>query len=385
MDRRTRWRRIVVVAAVVAAAAFVKGVLLRPAPVPVTVFRVARGRVEETVTNSRAGTVKARRRATLSPEVGGRVEELAIREGDRVRAGQVLMRIADADVKAQRELAERSLEVARAQETEACRQAEQARRDVARSEALARDEIVSATLLEQAQTAHDVTSAACETARARVAQARAQLELSGVGVAKSVLRAPFGGVVAKVSTEVGEWITPSPPGLPIPPVVDLFDPDALYVTAPIDEVDVGKVRTGVPVRVTLDAYPGQVTQGRVSRVAPYVADVREQNRTLDIEVELLDRTFARRLLPGTSADVVVVLDARDGVLRVPSYALLEGGKALVLDRGILVERRVEVGVRNWEYAEVKSGLAEGDAVVVTLDRAEVKAGARAVAEGETVR
>src|SRR6185503_4871001 len=94
-------RRAVVVAVILAGAALLRMTLLRKDPVPVTVFKVAPGRVEESVTNSKAGTVKTRRRAALSPEIGGRIEALPVRKGDRVRKGQLLVRLAGADYQAQ--------------------------------------------------------------------------------------------------------------------------------------------------------------------------------------------------------------------------------------------------------------------------------------------
>ena len=87
-----------------------------------------------------------------------------------------------------------------------------------------------------------------------------------------------------------------------------------------------------------------------------------------------------KLLPGTSADVEVVLEAREGALRLPTSALLEGNRVLVASDGRLEERPVEIGLKNWDYAEVKSGLDEGQRVVISLDRVEVKAGARVEVE-----
>lgn len=373
-------RRGVVLLAAVAAVLLLRVTLFRPDPVPVTVVAVAKGAVEETVAGSRAGTVKTRRRATLSPEVGGRVERLAVREGDRVRKGDLLVRIAADDVKAQVILADKSLVVAQAAEVEACRAAEQARRDLARSRSLARDEVLAVGLLEKAETEAGMTAAACEAARARVGQARASLDVARVALEKTVLKAPFDGVVAEMSTEEGEWVTPSPPGLPIPPVVELFDPDDVYVSAPLDEVDLGRVKKDAEVRVTIDAYPGRTFAGRVTRVADYVLDQREQNRTFEVEVALDDAAFARTLLPGASADAVVVLARKADVLRVPSYAILPGGRALVLSKGRLAEAKVETGLKGAEWAEVVSGLSAGDLVVTSLDRPEVKEGARARAE-----
>src|SRR5436190_19836462 len=148
----SRWlTRLVVIAAVVAVIVALRLTVFRPEGVPVTIFRVARGLVEETVTNSKAGTVKSRRRATLAPEVGGRVAELPVGKGDSVVAGQLLLRVADGDYRAQVSLAERVVETARANQRQSCVAADQAQRDLVRSEALAKDELISQTLLEQAR------------------------------------------------------------------------------------------------------------------------------------------------------------------------------------------------------------------------------------------
>jgi len=373
-----RWRRRLIIAAVIVAAiVLIRATLLRKDPVPVTVFRVAPGRVEETVTNSKAGTVKTRRRAALSPELGGRIEDLPVRKGDRVRKGQLLVRLAGADYAAQVRVAQRTIEVSRGSEREACQRADQAERDLTRMVALARESLISQDLKEQAQTTRDAAVAACQAARSRVEQGQASLDFARATRGKTELRAPFDGVVADLRGEVGEWITPSPPGVPIPALVELLDPDAIYVSAPLDEVDVGRVRTGQVVRVTIDAYPGRPIAGHLTRIAPYVIDIQQQSRTFEVEVDLEDAAFARTLLPGSSADVEVILDARDGVLRVPSYALIDGKKALVLRDEKLVGVPVEVGLKNWGFAEVKRGLSAGDLVVVSLDRADVKEGARA--------
>jgi HlyD family secretion protein len=381
-----RWlRRIAVVAVLVVLGLAARYTLLRTDPVPVTVFRVARGAVEQTVTNSKSGTVRSRHRASLGPELGGRVAELPVREGDRVRRGDLLLRLADEDLRAQVEVRESAVVTARASRGESCTSADNAAREYARQVALARDEIVPEQTVEQYRTRRDATAAACEAAEARILEAAAALEAARVDLRRTIVRAPFDGIVAEVRTEVGEWITPSPPGILIPTVFDLIDPEAVYVSAPLDEVDVGRVREGLPVRVTLDAYPDRSFDGDVVRVAPYVQDAEDQNRTFEIEVELRDGAFARTLSPGTSADVEVVLDTKPDALRIPSYALIEGQRVLVLEDGALRDRAVEIGLRNWDFAEVVAGLEPGEAVVVSLDRAEVEAGAPAAIEAETDR
>lgn len=383
---RSRWvRRSLVLLALAAAIVAARAYLLRPRIVPVTVYRVTKGPVEETVTNSKAGTVESRRRATLSPEIGGLVAELAVREGARVRRGDLLMRLSPAEYDANAALQARAVEVARAAEREMCESAQLAAREAERVEQLVASDLASRQRLDQTVSARDTTVAACEAARARARQAQAALTLASVQQAKTVIRAPFDGIVAEVSAEVGEWITPAPPGVPIPPVIELIDPDQIYVSAPLDEVDSGKVRPGLPVRVTMDARPGVALAGRLVRVAPYVQDALEQNRTFDVEVELDDRAVARTLLPGTSADVEVILQVRPDVLRVPAYALLQGDRVLLVRGDTLVAVPVTTGLRNWDFVEIVSGLAPGDLVVVSLDRPEVVAGARVRIESETVK
>jgi HlyD family secretion protein len=192
-----------------------------------------------------------------------------------------------------------------------------------------------------------------------------------------VITAPFAGVVAEVSAEVGEWVTPSPPLLTSPPVVDLIDPTSLYVSAPMDEVDSGRVHLGLPVKITVDSRPGEKFRGKVVRVAPYVLDIEAQNRTVEIEVEFDDPALAVSLLPGTSADVEIILESHANVPRIPTSALLEGSRVLILADEVLEERPVTLGLRNWEYVELLTGVEVGERVVTALDRIEIKAGARA--------
>jgi HlyD family secretion protein len=189
-------------------------------------------------------------------------------------------------------------------------------------------------------------------------------------------------VVLDVSTEVGEWISPSPPGVFIPPVVDLIDPASLYLSAPIDEADVARIRTGLPVRITLDAFRGKSFTGTLSYASSYVETRQEQNRTLEVEAIFKDNPLPANLLPGLSADLEVILDARDDVLRIPTYALLEGSRVMVIKDERLEEKPVTTGLHNWKYTEITSGLVPSERVVVSLDRPEVKPGARVVVTGE---
>lgn len=373
--RRATW-----IAAAIAFGALVvvlRMTVLAPDPVEVRVAAAERGVVEETVTNTRAGTVKVRRRAQLSPQIGGLVVALPHREGDRVRAGDLLVELDSRAQRAELRSARTTVAAARAQADEACLAAELAEKELARAEALHRQGIASDQSLDVLRSDRDRSRAGCAAADAAIDQAESRITAAEVQLAFAELRAPFTGTVAELSTEVGEFITPSPPGLPIPPVIDLLDPESIFVSAPIDEVDAERVQVGQAVRVTVDSRPDQVFEGTVSRVAPYVLDVLEQNRTVEVEVALDDAESMAGVLPGTSADAEVILDRRDDALRIPASAVAEGGGVLVLEDGVLENRVIEVGLRNWRFAEVLGGLEVGELVVVARNSPDIKAGAKA--------
>lgn len=350
-----------------------------PDPIEVQVALVERGTVQSTLSNSKAGTVEARRRSRIAAEIGGRVVEIRHREGAQVRAGEVLVRLAEESLRAKLEQVKEGVPVARARLEDACLRRDRARRELDRTQRLAEQDVASEDRLDALQYAFDSARVACESAKAELAQSQANLRAAESELAKTSITAPFDGVIAEVNVEVGEWVTPSPPLLTSPPVIDLIDPSSIYISAPMDEVDAGAVRPGLAAKVSVDSRPGQGFPGRVVRVAPYVLDTEAQNRTLEIEVALDDPAISASLLPGTSADAEVILETREDVVRVPTSALLKSEKVLVLESGRLVERGVELGLRNWQYAEVVAGLEPGESIVVTLDDKEIVAGAHAVA------
>lgn len=348
---------------------------LAPERLPVRVVAVERGAVEWTATNSRAGTVEARLRAKISPDQGGRVAELPHRRGDRVRKGEALLRLDDSLERGQVAVARRDLAAARAESERACLAASLARRELERNRRLAEEQILAADLLDRLESAAREADAACGAARAGAERAAAALSLAETALDKRTVYAPFDGILAELSTEVGEWVTPAPPAVPIPPVLDLIDPTSIHLSLPMDEVDAARLAPGLPARATVDSHPDRTFPGRVARVAPYVLDLEAQNRTVEVEVELDDARLAETLLPGTSADVEVILERRDGVLRLPTASILAGDRVLVVEEGMLVERTIERGLSNWDFTEIVAGLEEGERVVAAIDRPEIRAGA----------
>ena len=377
----TLLRNLLIAAVVLAVLAGLTFSLTRPKPIAVTVAAAEPGRVETTVANTRAGSVAACRRARLAPPMGGRIDKLLVREGDRVKAGQVLVELWNDDLSARERISLEQRATAQAHVREACLVADNARRNAERTRALRAKGFVSEERVDQAESEAKARQAGCDSARAQVQEAQARIGASRADTARTVVKAPFDGIVAEVNGEVGEYLTPSPPGIPTLPAIDLIDDACLYVTAPIDEVDAAQLRVGMAGRISLDAYRGKHFTGKVRRIAPYVLALEKQARTVEVEVDFESPAEIRHLLVGYSADIEVVVDARDSVLRIPTSALMPGSRVLVLtEGGVLEERKVEAGLSNWEFTEAKGGLARGDRVVTSLERAGVKAGVRAVAE-----
>ena len=375
------FRRILTSLLILAALAAACWWLSRPKPIAVVAREIDRGKVESSIANTRAGTGEACQRTKLSTIIGGRIELLNVKEGDRVKKGQLLMKLWNDDQQAQSSLAQTQVVTARQRVVEACAQAVNAEREAARQTSLREKGFVSSSREESARTEAEARRASCDAAKADVAQFQAKVSATRVEQGRTVLYAPFDGTVAKIVGEVGEYSTPSPPGVQTPPAIDLIDDSCLYIKAPMDEVDAPKITAGQPVRISLDALPKQSFAGTVKRVAPYVSAVEKQARTVDIEATFNDPKEPGKLLVGYSADVEVVLAVRDNVVRVPTAALLEGGRVLVAGKdGKLEERKIRTGLANWEFTEVLEGLAAGERVVTSLERVGVKAGANYLIE-----
>jgi HlyD family secretion protein len=334
--------------------------------------------VAETVTNTRAGTVKACQRAKLAPPGGGQIARLPVKKGDHVQAGQVLLELWNDDIRAELAVTERDAAAARAMRDEACVSARVARRESNRLASLVERKLVSAELADRAAGEAEAREAGCRAAAEQTRVSEARIDAARARLEKTQLKAPFAGTVAEINGEIGEFVTPSPVGIPTPPAVDVVDTSCLYITAPIDEVDAPRVREGMPARVTLDAFRDRRFPAHVRRVAPYVLDVEKQARTVEVEAEIDDVGDAL-LLPGYSADVEVILAERADVLRIPTRALVEGKRVYVLEDGHVRTREVQTGIGNWEYTEITAGLDAGARVILSVDREGLADGVAAVA------
>ena len=348
----------------------------REIPVRVRMATVEVGDVKSTVSNTRVGTVEACRRAKMSPSAPGQVSVLRVSEGDWVARGEVLLEIWNGDRKAELRLAEAELIAAHSRAEEVCAIAAGAKREARRLTKLRASELISEELADEAQTFADSRKAACEGARASSRVSAAQISVVREAIERTVLRAPFSGIIAEVDAKLGEYLTPSPPGIATTPAIDLIDPGCVYISAPIDEVDAPQIQVGMPVCITLDAFTQARCAATVRRIAPYVLEREKQARTVEVEVEFARSSQTEGLLPGYSADIEILIEERPDVLRVPTEAIGEGDTVLWLNpqTSRLEERAFDAGLANWEYTEVRSGLTEGDSIALSSGRAEVTTG-----------
>jgi len=379
-------RRNVIIAISFIALVIAYLILSREKPLTVTTHIVERGDVTATVANTRAGSVKACRRARLAPTIGGQIAQRAVNEGDEVKTNQLLLELWNEDLKAQLALAEREADAAASHLEQSCLMSKEAQREAERQQALYRKRLVSEEIADKARTNALALDASCKAANASHEVSKRRIDVAQATVERTRIRAPFDGTIAEINGELAEYVTPSPIGVSTPPAVDLVDTSCLFISAPIDEVDAPRIRPTMDARISLDAFPGQRFAGIVQRIAPYVLAIEKQARTVEVETVFADPEAFAQMLPGYSADVEIILDARSDVIRVPTEAVLRelldqsGTQPAVMvidDDGILEKRTVTIGISNWQFTEISDGLEAGETIVLSVDREGVIDGAYA--------
>jgi HlyD family secretion protein len=336
---------------------------MRPKEIEVSVVQVTLGTVEKIVANTRAGTLNACRKANLSPATGGQISVLTVDEGDVVKEGQLLLELWNNDLKAQAALAGKEIMASEAMAAVSRLQAEIASREAERMQKLIQDNAISDQDADKIITEAKVRQAAYDAAVTEVAASRARVSVIKANLERTMLVAPFDGIIAKINGELNEYVTPSPPGIPTPPTIELLDTSCFYVVAPIDEVDAAAVKVNMEARVIMDAFGDKHFPARVRRIDPYVLDLEKQARTVDVEVEFTNSEDGEN---------------EEDVLRIPTQALLDNSLVYVYQPHDqrLHEKSVRTGLSNWDYTQVTEGLQEGESLVISTDRPGLEDGVR---------
>ncbi len=361
------------------------------------------GRVEVLAGDVERGTVVSRVSAAgrifpvtevkINSQVSARIERLAVREGQQIERGQVLVVLDRTLYQARVEGAEAALTSQRASAEASRATLRQAEDSLSEQKALAEQNLTSDRMLRDAQNSYDATHARYNAALAQVSSAEAVLEQAREDLSRTNIKAPMPGTITALVVEEGEMVlgTQMMMGTQLMAVSDL---SRMEVEVDVDETDVVSVEVGQEAEVEVDALPDTLLTGRVTEIANSGTTLglgtQMEVTNFAVKVELLDSD--PRLRPGMSATVDIITETRDEVLYIPIQALTarryedlavsndrEGESEVVKrttedeeyvevifvvkDDGTVELRRVEPGISGTTYVEIRSGLSEGERVV----------------------
>jgi RND family efflux transporter MFP subunit len=318
-----------------------------------------------------SGYVVARRMATVSSEVTGKVAQVLVEEGMTVEAGQVLARLDDETARAQAEVARRQLEAARRNLAEVEIRLADARRTLERRRSLRGDGLVSQNDVDAAEAEAAALAARLEALSGETAVAESNLDYSRVALRNLVIRAPFAGVVTSKDAQPGEMVSPvsAGGGFTRTGIATVVDMDSREIEVDVNEAFINRVRAGQRVQAVLDAYPDWVIPAHVINIVP-AAD--RQKATVRVRVAF--DALEPRILPDMGVKVQFLGDAAAGgstspaepVAGIPASALARDGEQAIVwvIKGSIVERRaVRVGGEQAGRIEIVAGLRPGELVV----------------------
>ncbi len=347
----------------------------RTAAVPVTTAVVeaaaAAGASDQPAVLNASGYVTARRRATVSSKMTGKVVEVRVEEGMAVTRGQVLARLDDTTWQRYLELAEAELAAARgtAEETEV--RLREAKLSLARAQAMVKEGIQGQAELDRAQADHDALVARLALVRQQVAVADRQVALRRTELEDTVIRAPFSGVAISKDAQPGEMVSPvsAGGGFTRTGICTIVDMSSLEIEVDVNEAYINRVTDDQRVEATLDAYPEWKIPARVITTVP-TADRQRATVLVRIAFDGLDP----RILPDMGVKVAflgapapVSSEASAPRLLVPRAAVRsDGGQDIVfvVVDGRAERRAVRLGGARNDQVDVVSGLTAGEQVVV---------------------
>jgi RND family efflux transporter MFP subunit len=369
--RLTAWILVVALLAAGAAAAHWWFGRIRPLPVQVATVSARAAGVQAAVLNA-SGYVTARRRATVSSKITGKVIEVNVEEGMAVREGQVLARLDDATARAALALAEAQTEAARRAVRENEVRLAEGELTLSRLTSLLKDGIVTQADVDAARANVDSARARIVLLTQQVAVAEQQVRLQQTDLDNTIIRAPFSGVAISKDAQPGEMVSPvsAGGGFTRTGICTIVDMRSLEIEVDVNESYINRVHPDQHVTATLDAYPDWSIPARVITTIP-AADRRKATVLVRIAFDELDP----RILPDMGVKVTFLRDpaesgtaqARPAVL-VPRAALRTTGDlthVFVVRDGTVERRAVALGDADGDRVEVRAGLQSGDRVVLS--------------------
>ncbi len=332
--------------------------------------RATVGTVRDVVSSSVAGEVIPEVHATVRAEIGGTILAITHKVGDRVKQGEIIVKLDPSDLAARFAQSQAARFAAEAQLKQAETRLDTLKHQAERARTLLTRGAGTAQLSEDAEAAVHEAAQALRAAQGQVQQSQAAQQVTRIAKDHAEIVAPFAGLLTEILPNRGDDIIPSAP------VFQIIDDRRLHVDATIDEADAAKVRTSQEATLSLDALPDHPIKGRVSRVDPAVKRDIKGARTLGVEVEVLDvaSALSTGLLPGMSANVEIIVAEKRDVLNLPTNVIIGRGVSravfLLVPEGKFFRARktdLKVGLTNWDRSEILSGLSAGAQVVASLN------------------
>jgi RND family efflux transporter MFP subunit len=382
--RGGRWVKWGVMLVVLAAAGAGAGWWLtreRPLAVETAVVTTRAAGAQAAVLNA-SGYVTARRRATVSSKITGKVVQVNVEEGMAVKEGQVLARLDDETLRASLALSEAQAEAARRALRETEVRLDEARVQLRRRAQLFKEGIITAAEFDTAEAEAASLEARLAASREQISVAESQIALERTNLENTVIRAPFSGVAISKDAQPGEMVSPvsAGGGFTRTGISTIVDMASLEIEVDVNESYINRVRPGQPVTAVLNAYPDWSIPAHVITTVP-AADRQKATVLVRIDFDQLDP----RILPDMGVKVTFLREADDtngeparSVALVPKGAIRTEGEqtyVFVLQGEVVDRRAVKVGGTDGDRLEVLAGLQSGDRVVVSPP-AELEAGAQ---------
>src|SRR5262245_39792044 len=303
------------------------------------------------------------------PKVSGRLDEVTVRLGDRVRKGQQLAKVEDREISEQVKQAQAAFDVAAATIRQREADLRLAQTNLDRSKNLFDRQLIPKQTYDDTDARYQAAAAQLDLARAQYQQAQARVDELRINLANTVIASPVSGFVGKRALDPGAWVTPNSS------FISVVDISVVRLVANLVEKDLGRISSGMKADVAVDAYPGEHFVGRIAHVAPVLDPA---TRTAQIEVEIDNSNF--RLKPGMYAKVSFVIEHKEKVLVVPANSVVDSqGKKGVYVPGegdVAKFQPVTIGMMDPGQIEITAGVAEGMRVIST--------GAAALRDGDKI-
>jgi HlyD family secretion protein len=336
-------------------------------PMTVEVASVKRADMTESLTV--VGNLIGAATVEAVPKVSGRLDEVSVRLGDRVRRGQTLAKVEDREIEEQVKQAQAAFDVSAATIRQREADLRLAQTNLDRSKNLFDRQLIPKQTYDDTDARYQAAAAQLDLARAQYQQAQARLDELKINLSNTVIASPVSGFIGKRALDPGAWVTPNSS------FISVVDIGIVRLVANVVEKDLGHINSGMKADVIVDAYPGEHFVGRIAHVAPVLDPA---TRTAQIEVEIENSAF--RLKPGMYAKVSFVIEHKEKVLVVPANAVIDaqGKKGVYVpgDGNVAKFQPVTLGMADPTQVEITAGVTEGMRVIST--------GAAALREGDKI-